>query len=137
MLDADKKQQILTLRAKGKSYASIAAELSIAKQTAIDYCKDNEETIATLKALELETLYESHHINKEARIEALSTLKDKLREEIDRRDLADIPTDKLITLYLNTTAAIKDEAIEPNFQSSKEQERDKQERETLDRLTQF
>ena len=137
MLDADKKQQILTLRAKGKSYASIAAELSIAKQTAIDYCKDNEETIATLKALELETLYESHHINKEARIEALSTLKDKLRKEIDRRDLADISTDKLITLYLNTTAAIKDEAIEPNFQSSKEQERDKQERETLDRLTQF
>ena len=132
MLDADKKQKILTLRAKGKSYASIAAELSIAKQTAIDYCKDNEETIATLKALELETLYESHHINKEARIEALSTLKDKLREEIDRRDLADIPTDKLITLYLNTTADIKDEAIEPNFQSSKEQERD-----TLDRLTQF
>ena len=137
MLDADKKQKILTLRAKGKSYASIAAELSIAKQTAIDYCKDNEETIATLKALELETLYESHHINKEARIEALSTLKDKLREEIDRRDLADIPTDKLITLYLNTTADIKDEAIEPNFQSSKEQERDKQERDTLDRLTQF
>lgn len=137
MLDADKKQQILTLRAKGKSYASIATEVGIAKQTAIDYCKENEETIATLKALELETLYESHHINKEARIEALSTLKDKLRQEIDRRDLADIPTDKLITLYLNTTAAIKDEAIEPNFQSSKEQERDRQERETLDRLTQF
>ena len=137
MIDADKKQQILTLRAKGKSYASIAAELSIGKQTAIDCCKDNEETIATLKAMELETLYESHHINKEARIEALSTLKDKLRQEIDNRDLADIPTDKLITLYLNTTAALKDEAIEPNFLSSMEQERDKQERETLDRLTQF
>lgn len=137
MIDADKKQEILTLRAKGKSFATIAAELRIAKQTAIDYCKDNEEAIATLKALELETLYESHHLNKEARIEALSTLKDKLRTEIDRRDLADVSTDKLITLYLNTSAAIKEEAIEPNFQSSKEQERDRQEREALDRLTQW
>ncbi len=135
MLDTDKKQQILKLRASGKSYATIAAELKIAKQTAIDYCKENEEAIATLKGMELEALYEAHKINKEARIVALSTLKDRLLEEIEQRELTDIPTDKLITLYLNTSAAIKEEAVEPKFQSSKEQERDKQERETLDRLT--
>lgn len=135
MLDQEQKAKIIELRAAGKSYASIAKELHIAKQTAVDFCKENEERIATLKAMELESLYEAHALTKEARLTAIASLKDKLQAEIDRRDLTDVPTEKLISLYLNTQETLRDEAITPHFQSTAEQNRDKSERELLDRLT--
>jgi DNA-binding CsgD family transcriptional regulator len=135
MIDKNTEAKIIKLRAEGKSYATIAKKLHIAKQTAIDYCKENEEAIATLKAAELEALYEECRINKEARLKALSSLRDKLQTAIESRDFSDVTTDKLASLLLQTEAAIKDEAIEPRFLSSEEQRRDKRERETLDALS--
>ncbi len=136
-MEANKKRQIIELRAQGKSYNTIAKEAKVAKQTAIDICKACEEEIATLKAMELEALYETHNITQQGRIERLSSLRDMLRAEIERRDLTDIPTDKLVSLYLNTESSLKEELIEPHFQSSEEQERDRVEREVLDKLTSF
>lgn len=136
-MEANKKRQIIELRAQGKSYSSIAKEVKIAKQTAIDICKACEEEISTLKAMELEALYEAHNITQQGRIERLSSLRDKLREEIEKRDLSDISTDKLISLYLNTETSLKEDLVEPRFQSSEEQERDRAEREVLDKLTSF
>lgn len=135
MLNQTQKAQIVKLRAEGASYRTIAKELSIGKQTAIDFCKENDEIIQNAKAEELEAFQEEWKISKEARLESLSQLKLCLWDEISKRNFADVPTDKLITLYLNTTAAIKDEAVEPRFKSTDEQEQDKQDREFLDRLT--
>jgi hypothetical protein len=59
----------------------------------------------------------------------------RVREEIDSRDLSQVPTEKLIDLYLKQSSALREEIIEPNFQSTEEQNRDRQEREYLDRLT--
>ena len=129
MISATKKQQILSLRAQGASYATIATEVKIANQTAVDFCKENEETLATLKAMELEAFYESFRVSKEARIEELVLIKNRLKDEIAKRDLADVPTDKLIALYMKAQDAIKDEAIEITFYTSKEQERAAEKRE--------
>lgn len=123
------------MRAQGYSFARIAKEAGIAKQTAVDVCKANEEAIATLKAMELEELYETQRITLEERIRAHSSLMHRLREEIEGRPLADLPTDKLIDLYLKTSSTLKEEIVEPNFQSTEQQERDRREREELDRLT--
>lgn len=135
LLDSDKKRSILEYRAKGYSYAKIAQETGVAKQTAVDVCKENEEAIATLQALELEELYETHAITAKERITAHANLLSRIRTEIEGRDLRDVPTEKLIDLYLKTSSALKEEVITPNFQTSKEQERDRKEREYLDRLT--
>lgn len=135
LIDIDKKRSILQLRAKGRSYAKIAEETGVAKQTAIDICRENEEVIATLKAMELEELYETQHITTEERITAHANLLSRIRGEIEKRDLTDVPTEKLIDLYLKTSATIKEEVIIPNFQTTQEQERDRKEREYLDRLT--
>ena len=128
MISATKKQQILSLRAQGASYATIATEVKIAKQTAVDFCKEYEESLATLKAMELEAFYESFRVSKEARIEELVLIKNRLKDEIAKRDLADVPTDKLIALYMKAQDAIK-EAIEITFYTSKEQERAAEKRE--------
>lgn len=133
-IDNTKVQEILTLRAKGKSYAAIANETGVAKQSTVDTCKRYRERIATLQALELEELYERQRITSTERIQAHATLMQRIREEIDSRPLTDIPTDKLIDLYLKEGAALREEIIEPNFKSSEEQERDRKEREYISGL---
>jgi len=135
MTDRDTENRIIELRARGKSYSTIASELKIGKQTALDVCKKYKEQIATLQALELEQLYEKQRITSQERITAIASLMHRVREEIDRRDLTQVPTEKLIDLYLKQASTLKEEIIEPNFQSSEEQARDRQEREYLDRLT--
>lgn len=135
MTDRDTENRIIELRARGKSYSTIASEVNVAKQTAIDVCKKYKEQIATLQALELEQLYEAQRITSMERITAIASLMHRVREEIDRRDLSTIPTEKLIELYLKQNSTLKEEIVEPNFQSSEEQSRDRQEREYLDRLT--
>ncbi len=135
MTDRDTENRIIELRARGKSYSTIASELKIGKQTALDVCKKYKEQIATLQAWELEQLYEEQRITSQERITAIASLMHRVREEIDRRDLTQVPTEKLIDLYLKQASTLKEEIIEPNFQSGEEQARDRQEREYLDRLT--
>ena len=135
MTDRDTENRIIELRARGKSYSTIASELKRRQQTALDARTQYKEQIATLQALELEQLYEEQRITSQERITAIASLMHRVREEIDRRDLTQVPTEKLIDLYLKQASTLKEEIMEPNLQSSEEQARDRQEREYLDRLT--
>lgn len=134
-IDADKKRRILELRATGLSYAKISEEVGVAKQTAINVCKAQEEEIATLEALNMEELYEQHRITKRERIAAHASLLARIRTEIEGRDFTDVSTDKLIDLYLKTSASLSGEMVEPTFQTSEEQERDRQERRLINDLS--
>lgn len=120
-LSTQDKITVLSLRSQGLSFAKIASQMKISKQTAVDVVGEHREQVATLQALQLEALYEETKINLKGRIEQLSALQHKLREEIESRDLSDVPTDKLITLYLNVTKNIKDEVIQPDMETSSEQ----------------
>ncbi len=134
-IDADKKRRILELRATGLSYAKISKEVGVAKQTAINVCKAQEEEIATLEALNMEELYEQHRITKRERIAAHASLLARIRTEIEGRDFTDVSTDKLVDLYLKTSASLSGEIVEPTFQTSEEQERDRQERRLINDLS--
>ena len=56
MVDTEKKLQIVELRAAGKSIAKIAETVGVAKQTVVDVCKDMQEEVAALHAIQLEAL---------------------------------------------------------------------------------
>lgn len=116
------KLQIITLRAEGLSYARIAEEAKVSKQTAVDVVGESQDQVATLHAIQMEALFESQRVNLRGRIEQLSALQRRLLEEIERRDLSELSTDKLITLYLNTTKNLKEEVFTPKMETSKEQE---------------
>lgn len=133
-INTETQREILLLRAQGNSFAKIAKQAGVGKQTAVDVCRQNEETLASLKAFELEELYETQRITYKARVKAFASLMRKLGDEIANRDLQDVATDKLIDLYLKTFAALKDELITPTFKSEEEQEQDRQEREMLNDL---
>ena len=123
------KLRVLELRAEGLSYAKIAEEASISKQTAVDIVKANIDQVTTLQAVEMEAFLDTSRVNYKGRVEQLSALHTRLREEIERRDLSQVPTDKLIALYLKTSDSLKGEVKTPCIRSTHEQEKDAADRE--------
>lgn len=131
----DTKQRFIELRAKGYSFDKIAKELGKAKQTLLDWSKDLDLEIAQAKALELEALYEAHSLYKEARLKSLGVILGKLKAEVDKRDFSDIPTDKLLDLFLKYEGVVKESLVEPVFQSSREIAEEKEDRALLEDLS--
>ena len=129
------KERFIELRAKGWSFDKIAKELGKAKQTLIDWSKELQDEIANRKALELEALYESYYLLKENRLQTFGAMITKIKEEVERRNLSDVPTDKLLELLLKYNSQVKEEIVEPIYKSSQELIEDKQDRELLETLT--
>jgi len=135
MGNLEDKEKFIELRAKGWTFDKIAKELHKRKATLIDWSKELESEIANRKAIELEVLYEKHYLLKEQRIEKLGNLLNKIINEIDNRNLKDIPTDKLFDLLLKYNKEIKEEMIEPVYKSTMEIENERQSYELLKTLT--
>ena len=129
------KDRFIELRAKGWSFDKIAKETGKAKQTLIDWSKDLQDEIANRKGLELETLYESYYLMRENRLQTFGAMITKIKEEVNRRDLSDIPTEKLLELLLKYNSQVKEEIIEPTYKSSQEILKERQDRGLLEELT--
>jgi hypothetical protein len=131
----DLKERFIELRAKGWSFDKIAKEVGKAKQTLIDWSKDLQDEIANRKALELEALYERYYLLKESRLETFGAMLSKIKKEVERRDLSDVPTDKLLELILKYNIQVKEEIVEPVYKSSQEIKEERQDRELIEELT--
>ena len=129
------KRRFIELRAKGYSFDKIAKELGKAKQTLLDWSRELDQEIAQAKALELDSLYESYSLYKEARLKTLGEILSKLKKEVDNRDLTDLPTDRLLDLFLKYEGVVKESLVEPVFKSSREIEEEKEDRLLLEELT--
>jgi hypothetical protein len=131
----DTKRRFIELRAKGYSFDKIAKELGKAKQTLLDWSRDLDQEIAQAKALELDSLYEAYSLYKEARLKTLGEILSKLKKEVGQRDLTDLPTDRLLDLFLKYEGVVKESLVEPVFKSSREIEEEKEDRLLLEELT--
>lgn len=134
MITHETKLRIVELRAKGLSIQRIASELDLSKQTVVDVTKELRDEVATLKAVRLDELYEAESLSVEARVKRLSTLLGKLQAELDSRSLEDVPTEKLVDLYLRTQKELEEAKVEPIFKSSQEQAEEKEARTALQSL---
>lgn len=119
----DQKLRFVELRASGHSYAAIAKDLHVSKATLANWNKELETEIASAKAIELEALLEEFYLLKEGRIRLLGGLLQRLREELESRDLSDISTDKLVDLTLRTYGELEAERVEVRPLSDVEQRR--------------
>jgi len=129
------KEQFIELRAKGWSFDRIAKELGKAKQTLIDWSKELEAEIANRKALELEALYETFYLLKEAKIKKYGAILSKITNELESRSFANVPTGRLLELYLLYFERLSQEVIEPTYKSSEEISEEREDRRLLDELT--
>lgn len=88
----------MELRAQGKSFASIAEELNVSKPTLIEWSKDMQIKIANLRAVNEEALRERFKLTKEHQLQILFQQFNVLQAELENRDLAELPIDKLYGL---------------------------------------
>ena len=128
------KEKFIDLRAQGLSFDKIAKELQTSKQTLIDWSKELSSEIANRKALELETLYEKFYLLKEAKIKKYGAILSKITNELEERDFSNVPTGRLLELYLLYFERLSQEIVEPTFKSSQEIAEELQDRELLERL---
>jgi len=112
------KAQFVELRAGGLSYAKIAKKLKVAKATLTSWSQELEAEIASLKAMELEALYESYHLLKEGRIKLLGEQLKAIQGEISKRDFKEVALEKLLDYQLRYLEAMKKEYVEPQPLSS-------------------
>jgi len=109
MKDQETRERFVELRARGLSFDKISKELKVSKQTLIDWSRGLQEEIGNLKAIELEALQEKYFLTKEKRIELFGERLKAIKEELDKRDLKDVATDKLIELLLRYHRILKEE----------------------------
>ncbi len=91
-------EQFIGLRAQGWSFARIAAELDVSKPTLIHWSRQHQHRIHNLQALEMEAAVEQSKLSRRHCLESLAEDERRLREELARRDLKDIPTARLVLL---------------------------------------
>lgn len=102
MKDTDKQKKFIELRGKNWSFNRIAKEIKVSKSTLIKWDKEFTYEIANINQMELEALYEEYKMTKEQRLEYLGKLQKKLIKELEKRDLTDVKTDKLLDMLLKT-----------------------------------
>ena len=129
------KEKFIELRAKGWSFDKIAKETGKAKQTLIDWSKDLQAEIANRKALELEALYETYYLLKEAKIKKYGSILSKITNELESRNFNNVPTGRLLELYLLFFERLSQEVVDPTYKSSQEIKEERQDRELLEDLT--
>lgn len=117
----DKKKRYIELRARGYSYAKIAKELGVSKSTLSNWSQEMEGQVASLKAIELESLQEEYFMLKEGRIKLLGEMVSRLREEALSRDLAEVPTEKLLEMLLKYHSELMEEAVDVRPLTDREQ----------------
>lgn len=105
------KDYFIVMRAEGKSYSTIAKELGISKSTCTDWEKKLQEQIAEKKAEQLEKLYSSYYMTREARIKKLGETLETIDGALASADFSRMPPDKLLDFKLKYTQALKEEYI--------------------------
>jgi hypothetical protein len=105
--DVQTKEKFIELRAAGKSFEGIAQELDVSKPTLIGWSKELSMEIRNLKAIRLEALQEQYHVLQARRIELIGQKLQAVVDELDKRDLKEIPTEKLFDLLLKYAGMLK------------------------------
>lgn len=101
------------LRAKGYPYSRICRELKVSKSTLSVWNTELSAEIARLRAENLRELYDAYYMSKEARIRRLGDTLKSIDDELARKDLSEIPADKLLDYKLKYMEALREEYVEP------------------------
>lgn len=113
MKDNETKRAFITARAEGKSYSTIQKELGISKATCNSWERLFTGEIKALRGAQMEELYISYGMAKEARIKALGGILRRLDEAIEKKNFEDLTPEKLLDLRIRYARELKEEYQEP------------------------
>jgi hypothetical protein len=111
--DIANKQKFLELRAQGKSLRAIEIEIGKNRGTLAKWESECKEELENLQAIELEALREEYRLTAQARTERFGRQLRRITEELENRDLSDIPTPKLVDLAIKLDTKLREEVPTP------------------------
>ena len=114
------KQRFIEMRAKDISYDKISKELGVSKQTLINWSKKFNIEISNLKAIEYESLIERYRLKEESSFKQLSDFISKIEEELGRRELKDVPTEKIFNMYCKHISVLQKRSFNIEFKETKD-----------------
>lgn len=109
------KERFIVLRAEGRSYADIAEILKVSKPTLIEWGRELSGELNIARTLRMTELFAKYAIAKEKRIEVFGDRLNAILEELDKRDLSEVPTHNLMKLALDYGKTLKEEDQELLF----------------------
>jgi antitoxin component of MazEF toxin-antitoxin module len=98
MIDVEKQQRFIQLRAQGWSFARIAKELDTCKGMLITLSRKFQFEIQNQRAVELEALQEQLVATRESRARALAEQLQRVEQELQKRDFSEVSTGRLFGL---------------------------------------
>lgn len=113
MNTTDKKTLFVEMRARGKSYSTIAKELQISKSTCTKWNYDLENAVENLKSEIFAELYEKYQMGRQARIERYGREIEKIDEALAKVDYSQVDPVKLHELKIRYLALLNNEYREP------------------------
>jgi len=90
--------RFIELRAQGWTLVHISAELNVTKQTLIAWSRRHRHRLSNPRALQTRLICGQYKPSQRACLESLAEDLRRPREELARRDLADIPAARLVLL---------------------------------------
>ena len=109
--------QFVELRAKGNSYDRIAKTLGVSKATLLKWSQDLSLEINNERNVAMDAIYEKHKLAKQHQMEMLGIQLGKVRKELEKRDLSEVSTDKLVTMQLKLLDAINSSGVNVVFKA--------------------
>lgn len=108
LIRPEKNRIIIVLRAQDYTIEEICKRVELTKPTVLKVIRSYASEIAKLKKLELEELLFLHHQTTRKKIELLGGVMGRLLDELHRRTLEDVPSDKLVDLIIKLNKALTD-----------------------------
>ena len=105
----------IELRAEGLTIEDIAKATDTNPQDVINELAKKKEDLISLTAVRTEAELNRCGVTRKGRLKTISSLRDKLQAELNSRNFADIPTDKLIMLLLKVNEDIRAEVTPPRI----------------------
>ena len=95
MTDKENIERFILMRSQGWSFNRIQVELKISKPTLIKWSREHKMEIQNRRSMETEALAERIFGQRHQRWEVMARQLKKLEEEIEKRDLEEIPASRL------------------------------------------
>ncbi len=115
MNDPETIARFIFLRSQGWSFNRIQVELNVSKPTLIKWSRQHQFEIANLRATETEALAERVFRQRHERWEVLARQLKKLEDEVEKRDLEEIPASRLHAIAAALRAEINREMGHVHF----------------------
>ena len=109
MKTTDKKTEFVRLRAEGMSYRKIQEEIGVSRSTCSEWEKQLRDEIHSLRQANLDELYISYGMAREARIRRIGDTLRRIDDALAQVDLTKIAPEKLLDFKLKYSAALREE----------------------------